>query len=81
MGCLTGAYLIIQGDLKPEDILPLMRELFSFVVSFTGEIPGANPRDCGNFSFMNLRGAKEISRAFLDEILADPAPENLNYPA
>ena len=80
MGCLTGNYLLVQGDLTSEDILPLMRETFSFIRDFTGDIPGATPKDCGNFSYMNLDGAKAAAALFLDEVLNAPKAENLNYP-
>lgn len=70
MGCCTGNYLILQGDLKPEDVLPLVKETMRFVADFEGEIPGATPRDCGNFSFMNLEDAREAARRFLDSQLA-----------
>lgn len=80
MGCLTGNYLLVQGDLTSEDILPLMRETFSFISDFTGDIPGATPKDCGNFSYMNLDRAKAAAALFLDEVLTAPTAENLNYP-
>lgn len=80
MGCLTGNYLLLQGDYSSEDILPLMRETFAFVRDFQGEIPGATPRDCGNYSYMNLSAAKAAAAIFLEEVLANPGTENLNYP-
>lgn len=80
MGCLTGNYLILAGDLTPADILPLMRDTFRFIAQFEGEIPGATPRDCGNYTFNDLAEARRQARRFLDEVLADPQPANLNYP-
>lgn len=80
MGCLTGNYLLVQGNLTSEDILPLMRETFTFIRDFNGEIPGATPKDCGNYSYMNKEGAKAAAAKFLDEVLSAPATENLNYP-
>lgn len=79
MGCCTGNYLILQGDLESKDILPLMRETMRFVADFEGQVPGAAPRDCGNYSFMDLAAAKAAATAYL-EILTDPKPENLSYP-
>lgn len=79
MGCCTGNYLLMSGELTPQDILPLMRETFGFVASFEGEVPGATPRDCGNYSFMDLAAARQAARRYLDDVLADPSPENLNY--
>lgn len=80
MGCCTGNYLLMSGDLTPQDILPLMRETFEFVSAFDGEVPGATLRDCGNHSFMDLDSARHAARRYLDEVLADPTPDNLNYP-
>lgn len=80
MGCCTGNYLLLQGNLEPADILPLMRETMEFVANFEGDIPGATPRDCGNYSFMDLEGARTAARRYIDEVLAAPSRENLNYP-
>ncbi|MDE5689057.1 MAG: S-ribosylhomocysteine lyase [Paramuribaculum sp.] len=81
MGCLTGNYLIMQDDLSPADILDLVRDTFIYIRDFEGDIPGATPRDCGNYSFMDAAGAKAAAKTFVDEVLANPAEENLNYPA
>lgn len=80
MGCCTGNYLILQGNLESRDILPLMRETMRFVADFEGDVPGATPRDCGNYSFMDLEAAKAAAADYLD-ILSNPSPENLSYPA
>ncbi|MDE6266211.1 MAG: S-ribosylhomocysteine lyase [Muribaculaceae bacterium] len=80
MGCLTGNYLIMAGDLTPQDILPLLRDTFSFIACFEGEIPGATPHDCGNYSFNDLPLARREAQLFLEEVLENPKPSNLNYP-
>lgn len=81
MGCRTGNYLLLAGDYTPADILPLMRDTFEFIANFEGEIPGATPHDCGNYSYMDLAEARRQARRYVDEILANPAPANLTYPA
>lgn len=81
MGCRTGNYLIVSGSYTSEDILPLMRETFAFIAGYEGDIPGASPRDCGNYSYMDPADARHQAQRYLDEVLADPARENLNYPA
>ena len=81
MGCCTGFYLILAGDLKSEDILPLMRETFQFISEFNGEIPGATPKDCGNWRFNNLAEAKKGALTYFNEILEHASAENLNYPS
>lgn len=80
MGCLTGNYLILQGELEPEDILLLMRDMFGFISTYEGEVPGATPRDCGNYSYMDLSQARRVAARYLDEVLANPAESNLRYP-
>ncbi|MDE7407762.1 MAG: S-ribosylhomocysteine lyase [Muribaculaceae bacterium] len=81
MGCRTGNYLLLAGDHTPADILPLMRDTFGFIAEFDGEIPGATARDCGNYTYNDLPEARRMARRYLDEVLAQPQPCNLNYPA
>ena len=80
MGCCTGNYLIVQGNLSSEDVLELLRETMAFVAAYEGEIPGASARDCGNYTFMDLQGAREAARRYL-AVMEAPGEENLNYPA
>lgn len=79
MGCCTGNYLLVQGECSSRDILPLIRETMRFVAAFEGEVPGATPRDCGNYSFMDLDQAKKDARRYLD-VLDNATDMNLNYP-
>lgn len=80
MGCLTGNYLVMRGDLRSADIVDLMQRTFRFVAEFDGEIPGAAPRDCGNYLLHDLPMAHWESRKFLTEVLEQITDENLNYP-
>lgn len=80
MGCCTGCYLLMQGERTPAEILPLMRDLFGFIAGFEGEIPGATARDCGNYTFNDLPGARAAASRFLDEVLSRPAEANFTYP-
>lgn len=54
MGCRTGFYLLLAGDLSSREVLPLVTACFRFVRDFRGEVPGASARDCGNYLDMNL---------------------------
>ena len=81
MGCCTGSYLILQGELIPEDISELMRAMFSWIADFEGEIPGATARDCGNYLFNDLAEAKRVARRYYDEVLLHLDEKNTNYPA
>ena len=80
MGCLTGN-LVVKGDLTSRDILPLMKETFSFIAGYEGEVPGATPRDCGNYLLMNLPMARWEAAKYLHEVLEQASEENLTYPA
>ena len=77
MGCRTGFYLLLCGDFESVDIVPLMVEMFEFIRDFEGEIPGAQPKDCGNYLDMNLPMAKYLARKYLDEVLYDIDDERL----
>ena len=79
MGCLTGNYLLMKGDLKSEDIVELMKRTFNFVANFEGEIPGAAPKDCGNWLLHDLPMARWEARKYVDEVLENAQPANLNY--
>lgn len=80
MGCLTGNYLLLNGDLTSWDVLPLLVETFSFIADYEGEVPGASPRDCGNYLLMNLPEARWEARKYLNEVLLCAKQENLIYP-
>lgn len=80
MGCLTGNYLLMRGDLEPKDIVGLMQKTFKFVADFEGEIPGAAPKDCGNWQLHDLPMARWEARKFLTEVLEVIKDENMNYP-
>lgn len=80
MGCCTGCYLIMQGNLESRDIIPLMKETFEFISKFEGEIPGATSKDCGNYQFNDLKAAKTLSNIFLQQVLENITDSNLNYP-
>ena len=80
MGCRTGFYLVMAGDLKSEDILPLLRELFIFMRDFRGEVPGAAAKDCGNYLDMNLPMANYLAERFYREVLENISPDRLVYP-
>ena len=80
MGCCTGNYLILSGDYSSEDVVALLCECMAFIANFDDQIPGATPRDCGNYSFMDLEGARKAAGNYL-KVLANPTEENLTYPS
>jgi S-ribosylhomocysteine lyase len=79
MGCRTGFYGIFEGDLRSEDVLPLIREMLDWIINFEGPIPGAAAAECGNWQEQNLDMAKWEARRYAG-VLKNPGRENLNYP-
>lgn len=80
MGCRTGFYLLLAGDYESRDIAPLMTRMFTFMRDFEGDVPGAAPKDCGNYLDMNLPMANYLAKEYLDRCLNVIKPENMNYP-
>ena len=80
MGCRTGFYLVMKGDLTSRDIVPLITNLYRFMAAFEGDIPGAAAKDCGNYLDQNLAMAKYESQKFLTEVLENLSDANLIYP-
>lgn len=80
MGCRTGNYLVLLGDYTPQQVREMMCDTMRFIADFEGDIPGATPRDCGNYSYMDLPEARRQARRYLDEVLLDPDMPT-EYPA
>ncbi len=80
MGCLTGNYLLVKGDLESKDIVELMKRTFQFIANYEGEIPGAAPKDCGNYLLQDLPMARYEAKKYLTEVLEVIKEENLIYP-
>ena len=80
MGCRTGFYLILAGDLVSHDIVPLMQEMYQFIADFEGDVPGASAKDCGNYLDMNLPMARFLAFRYLTEVLDNISEDRLSYP-
>ena len=68
MGCRTGFYLVTFGKQTPESVLQLVKDTCDFILNFTGEISGAKPEECGNYSEQNLNMAKFYTRRYLEQL-------------
>ena len=66
MGCRTGFYMILAGDLTSNDVLQLVKDMFLFIKNYEGDIPGASAKDCGNYLDLNLYMAKFIAAKYYD---------------
>lgn len=80
MGCRTGFYLLLAGDLESEEIVELMRRMFLFIRDFEGEIPGAAAKDCGNYLDMNLGMAQYLAARYYTQVLEHIGRDRLVYP-
>ncbi len=78
MGCRTGFYMVLAGDLSSRDVLDLVTRLFKFCAEFEGEIPGQAAKDCGNYLDMNLDMAKYRASNYLD-VLMNITEDRLAY--
>ena len=74
MGCRTGFYMVLAGDLTSEDVLDLTRRLFKFCTEFEGDVPGQAAKDCGNYLDM----AKYRASKYLD-VLMNITEDRLAY--
>ena len=79
MGCRTGFYLLLAGDLTSREVLPLVTDCFRFIRDFRGEVPGAHPRDCGNYLDMNLPMANYWGARYI-QLLETIDDSRLVYP-
>lgn len=79
MGCRTGFYLIMKGNLQPGSIVPLLVRCFTFISKYEGNIPGATAKECGNYLEMNLNMAKYWANRYLTT-LEYIDESRMNYP-
>ena len=80
MGCRTGFYMLLNGDYESKDIVSLLKEMFTFIKDFEGEVPGACAKDCGNYLDINLPMAKYIAKRYLNDVLVNITNDRLVYP-
>lgn len=79
MGCRTGCYLLLAGDLTSRELVPLMKEMFTFIRDFEGDIPGAAPEQCGNYLDQNLPMARYLAKRYLSQVLENISEDRLEY--
>ena len=79
MGCRTGCYLILEGDYKSVDIVPMLLEMLDWIEKFNGEIPGASAIECGNWREQNIEMAKWECQKYA-KLLRNACTENFEYP-
>ena len=80
MGCRTGFYLLLAGDLEPRDVEELVQAMFRFIRDYEGPVPGDAARDCGNYLDMNLPMAKLLAGRYLEKTLLRLDEAHMCYP-
>lgn len=66
MGCRTGFYLILWGDVEPETVKIALEASLKQALE-AEEVPAANDLQCGNYRDLSLFGAKEYAKLVLDK--------------
>lgn len=72
MGCRTGFYLVVFGDVCSKEIYPYVLKMLDFIIDYSGEIPGASPIECGNYKDLDLSGAIKNAKAYKEILIATP---------
>lgn len=80
MGCRTGFYLLLAGKYTSTDVRELIVNCFDFIGNFRGEVPGASPKDCGNYLDMNLPMANYWGKKY-SNLLKNADESRFVYPA
>ena len=78
MGCRTGFYLLLRDTVSSRDAIDLVRQSFSFISEFEGEMPGAKRQECGNWLEHDLAGARRTAADML-AVLENWNTEKLAY--
>lgn len=77
MGCRTGFYLLVRST-DHKKAIEMVADTFKWISEYEGDIPGASPIECGNYSDQNLIGAKSESKRMY-ELLLKWSENELNY--
>lgn len=78
MGCRTGFYLVMFGNMESTNVYDLVVDMCDCVINFNGDIPGATPKECGNYSDQNLDLAKAYATAYKSQLQQH---KRFTYPA
>jgi S-ribosylhomocysteine lyase len=60
MGCRTGFYMSVFGKWTVEKITPIVKKTMDTTLKFSGNIPGATKKECGNYRDHNLVLSKKV---------------------
>ncbi len=78
MGCRTGFYFIVS-KMSESEVIELVKETVKFIADYSGEIPGATEKECGNYREHNLEKAKDEAAKYYS-IVKNWDINDLKYP-
>lgn len=79
MGCQTGFYFLFDNRLLScEDAIRLLQEVFRAAGSYSGDMPGKSPRECGNYINLDVETGSCVCRFYAD-LIKDWTVEQLAY--
>lgn len=64
MGCQTGFYLLTR-DILPETVLETVKKCLKMTVEYSGDMFGAERKECGNYKNLSLDAAKKECARYL----------------
>lgn len=67
MGCQTGFYLIVKS-VDPQRVFTVVKCVLEKIINHTGEVFGANRKECGNYKNLALEPCIEECKIYLDEL-------------
>ena len=80
MGCLTGFYIIVKGHPAAAEMYPIILEAFKHMSAFEGEVPGAQPENCGNYLMHDLPMARWEARKYVEYLETADKSVIFEYP-
>ena len=79
MGCRTGFYLIVGEELDIAKRGKLVKEMLEWIIAYKGKVPGASPKECGNYLDLNLNMAQYQAKEFYGR-MQKFTEQNYTYP-
>ena len=67
MGCRTGFYFTIWGELTEEEVANHLLNVLSKVAERDKPVPATTEKECGNYRDHDLEGAKKYAKQWCDE--------------
>lgn len=78
MGCQTGFYVLFR-DADKETAVRIIRQAMAYIKDYTGEIPGTQPSQCGNYRCHDLAAARKEADAYF-RVIEHWTSAQLAYP-